>query len=332
MTFLIEATALTAVIALLVVATAFFLVGSPAPLTKGCDVFGFATPEGMASASVAPPLKRYPARDGTELAYRFYDSAGERLLIFLHGSSYHGAAYHTLASWISGSGAAKVVLPNLRGHFQSGRRRGDVDYIGQLEDDLVDLIRLLRHEGRQGPIVLAGHSSGGGLAIRFAGGRHDVAIARYLLLAPIILGSPSIRGGTAGGWSNVHWRRLVGLIALNILGVHGFNALPLVEFSKPEHFWDGTETLAYSYRLNVSYHPRHPYPRDMRALEDKALILIGENDEAIDASVLAAAFASHAPQSRVVALPHVNHFGVFKDQIALATITEWLDRRGSTDS
>jgi hypothetical protein len=35
-----------------------------------------------------------------------------------------------------------VVLPNMRGHFFSGRRRGDIEYIGQYEDDIVDLIRL----------------------------------------------------------------------------------------------------------------------------------------------------------------------------------------------
>jgi non-heme chloroperoxidase len=31
-----------------------------------------------------------------------------------------------------------VYAPDLRGHGSSGRR-GDIDYIGQLDDDLVDL-------------------------------------------------------------------------------------------------------------------------------------------------------------------------------------------------
>jgi len=62
------------------------------------------------------------------------------------------------------------VLPNMRGHYQSGRHRVDVDYIGQMEDDMADLIRHLREQRLNGPITLGGHSSGGGFAIRFAGG------------------------------------------------------------------------------------------------------------------------------------------------------------------
>jgi hypothetical protein len=28
-----------------------------------------------------------------------------------------------------------------------------------------------------------------------------------------------------------------------MLGIHGYNGLPIVEFNKPEQYWDGTETL-----------------------------------------------------------------------------------------
>lgn len=180
--------------------TAFRLIASSPPkIKKPRDIFGFASLHAREIDTDIPTLKRYTARDGEELAYRSYDSSSERFLIFVHGSSYHGAAYHALASSISMSGAAKVILPNLRGHFQSGRRRGDVDYIGQLEDDLMDLIQFLRHEGLQGPITLGGHSSGGGLSIRFAGGAHDGIVSNFLLLSPVIPASLAVRDGTAGG-------------------------------------------------------------------------------------------------------------------------------------
>jgi non-heme chloroperoxidase len=169
------------------------------------------------------------------------------------------------------SGAAKVILPNLRGHYQSGRRRGDVDYIGQFEDDLIDLIEFLRRKGLTGPVTLGGHSSGGGLAIRFAGGGHQNIVSRFLLLAPIIPVSPAVRDGSAGGWSRLNMRRLSGLLMLNAVGIHGFDGLSVIEFNKPEKFWDGTETLSYSHRLNASYHPRYRYSEDVRALDDKAL-------------------------------------------------------------
>jgi hypothetical protein len=115
------------------------------------DVFGFASLQ-TNPQSAPPSLTRYAARDGEQLAYRFYDSTSDQILIFVHGSSYHGASYHALASMISSSGVSKVVLPNLRGHFQSGRRRGDVDYVGQLEDDIADLVQCLRKRNLQGRI------------------------------------------------------------------------------------------------------------------------------------------------------------------------------------
>jgi non-heme chloroperoxidase len=166
---------------LLGTATALWLVASPPPpMAKPRDVFDFASLRRTLTEIDLPSLRRFPARDGEELAYRIYDSKAERVLIFIHGSSYHGAGYHALAASLSLGGAAKVVLPNLRGHYQSGRRRGDIDYIGQLEDDLFDLMQFLRAEGLGGPITLGGHSSGGGLAIRFAGGAHARAVSSYL--------------------------------------------------------------------------------------------------------------------------------------------------------
>ena len=301
-----------------------FVASPPPPISNPRDVFGFESIKASTPVTDVPLLRRYPARDGEELAYRLYESTSDRVLIFIHGSSYHGGGYHALAAAISQSGAAKVVLPNLRGHFQSGRRRGDVDYVGQLEDDLVDLIAFLRREGLRGAITLGGHSSGGGLVIRFAGGAHDGAVSSFLMLSPIIPTSPAVRAGTAGGWANLHMRRLYGLLALNAIGIRGFNALPIVEFNKPPKYWDGTETLAYSYRLNTSYHPRYRYGNDIRAMGDKALVLVGAEDEAVDPEALRAVFAESAPRAQVMVLPRVNHFGVFSDAAALNAMTDWL--------
>jgi non-heme chloroperoxidase len=198
-----------------------------------------------------------------------------------------------------------------------------VDYVGQLEDDLADLIKFLRGQQLDGPVTLGGHSSGGGLVIRFAGGGHE-GVSSYLMLAPIIPTSPAVKGGTAGGWANLHMQRLYGLLALNAVGIRGFNALPVVEFNKPAKYWDGTETLAYSYRLNVSYHPRFRYQNDLRALGDNALVMVGADDQAIDAQALRTIVAENAPRATMTILPQVNHFGIFSDPKSLAAIADWL--------
>jgi non-heme chloroperoxidase len=287
------------------------------------DVFDFAalraTPE-----AVLPPLLRYEARDGEQLAYRFYDSTADQILIFVHGSSYHGSSYHDLASAVSSSGTAKVVLPNLRGHFQSGRHRGDVQYIGQLEDDIADRIARLRSQGLNGPIVLGGHSSGGGFAIRFAGGAHASLVSRFLVLSPAIPTSPTLRDGSAGGWARVHLRRLIGLQLMNVFGIRRFNGLPVIEFNKPARFLDGTETLSYSYRLNASYHPRNNYMADVRRLTDNAMIFIGEKDEAIDAQRLKALLDRKSPATPITILADVNHFEIFTSGAVHGVLIDWL--------
>lgn len=308
------------------VVSAFVLIASSPPrIGNARDVFGFASFRPI-SAVELPALQRYTARDGEELAYRLYESSANRILIFMHGSSYHGGGYHALASAISVGGGAKVVLPNLRGHYMSGRRHGDVGYIGQLEDDIADLVQFLRDQGLRGEIVLGGHSSGAGLAIRFAGGDHAGMVTNYVLLSPIIPTSPAVRGGTAGGWASLHAKRLYGLLFMNALGIHGFDDLPIIEFNKPAAFWDGTETLSYSHRLNASYHPRFRYAEDVRALGDKALVMVGADDEAVDPEALRSVFADNAPGSPVNILPQVKHFQIFTDPNLVRMITERLAR------
>jgi non-heme chloroperoxidase len=306
-------------------ATALCLIATPEPpIGPPRDVFDFAAHRRPFPENELPPLQRYRARDGEDLAYRLYESAARRVLIFIHGSSYHSGGYHRLAAFLSTSDIATVVTPNLRGHYQSGRRRGDVDYIGQFEDDVADLIGVLRAQKLAGPITLGGHSSGGGLVIRFAGGRHAEKVANYVPLAPILPRSASLKGGDSGGWAVLHWKRLIGLIALNVVGIRGFNGMPVVAFNKPEQFWDGTETLSYSHRLNLSYHPRDKGLADLRSLGARALVLIGEKDEAIDAQALRTLIAANSPATEMRILPGISHFGIFQEQAALETIAAWL--------
>ncbi|MFM0393034.1 alpha/beta fold hydrolase [Paraburkholderia phytofirmans] len=221
-------------------------------------------------------------------------------------------------------------MPNLRGHYQSGRHRGDVDYIGQLEDDIADLIDQLRRQNFHGPVVLGGHSSGGGFGIRFAGGRHAHLVSRFLLLSPVIPRSDTIRQRSAGGWAHLHMRRIIGLALLNAFGIRGFNALPVIEFNKPVRFWDGTETLTYSYRLNTSYHPRGRFVADVRKLTERSAIFIGELDEAVDAQCLARMIKRESPATALEVLAGMDHFGVFTDTAVHEMIIEWIAQRAST--
>jgi non-heme chloroperoxidase len=329
LTILFAVAVFLAVIASIVCVAVAMVATTPRSMPEEKDVFGFAALQATPDSDL-PPLLRYRARDGEHLAYRFYDSTADQILIFVHGSSYHGKSYHGLASEMSSSGAAKVILPNLRGHFQSGRHRGDVEYVGQLEDDIADLIAELRKQQFHGPIVLGGHSSGGGFVVRFAGGAHAHLVSRFLMSSPVIPTSSTLREGSASGWAQLHMRRLIGLIVLNALGIRGFNALRVIEFNKPARFWDGTETLSYSYRLNVSYHPRARYIADVRKLTHNSAIFIGEHDEAVDAQRLQKLINREAPSTLFNILSNTNHFGIFTSATAHNMLVEWLTQRTET--
>ena len=85
--------------------------------------------------SGAPELQRFTARDGTPLAYRHYPAESDKVVILFHGSGYHSRYLLSLAGFISSEGLAQVYTPDLRGHGLTPKRRGDVDYINQMDDD-----------------------------------------------------------------------------------------------------------------------------------------------------------------------------------------------------
>jgi hypothetical protein len=70
------------------------------------------------------------------------------------------------------------------GAWQVRRSPGDVDYIGQLEDDVADVIAAIRARRPAARIVLLGHSAGGGLLVRYAGGGRGPAPTATCFLRP----------------------------------------------------------------------------------------------------------------------------------------------------
>lgn len=119
--------------------------------------------------SSMPPLSRFSARDGTELAYRHYPARGPstgKIAILVHGSSGSSVAVHALADALAARGV-ETYAPDIRGHGGSGSR-GDIGFIGQLENDMADLVALVRKTSPTDPLTLLGHSSGGGFALRIA--------------------------------------------------------------------------------------------------------------------------------------------------------------------
>src|SRR6202161_575504 len=139
-----------------------------------------------------PAVQTYPARDGTKLGYRVYEGGGAQAVVLIHGSSDDGAALHPLAKALRDAGAS-VYVPVLRGHGHFGRS-GDIDHIGQLEDDLADFVAVLRPLHRGASFSLIGFSPGGGFVLRVMATPQETLFDRFIMISPALPpGSPTIR-------------------------------------------------------------------------------------------------------------------------------------------
>ena len=133
-----------------------------------------------------PPLEYFQARDGSRLGYRHYaarEPTTGRVAVLVHGSSGSGLAVHPLAKSLAARGVESFA-PDIRGHGASGMR-GDIGYIGQLENDMADFVNG-QDDRPSAPLTLVGHSSGGAFALRVAGSSIQNLFTRTMLLSPYL--------------------------------------------------------------------------------------------------------------------------------------------------
>jgi non-heme chloroperoxidase len=271
-----------------------------------------------------PEPSTYATRDGGTLPVRYYPAETDLVLVLLHGSGYHSRYLFPLAREVSAAGVAQVYTPDLRGHGVSPVRRGDIDYTDQLEDDLADLVAHIRERTPTARIIIGGHSSGGGLALRFAGSQYGDQAAGYLLLAPFLKHDAPTTRTDAGGWARPRVGRIVGLSVLNGFGVTAWDDSIVIEFDMPEEVRDGTETLAYTHRLNTGFAPRS-FDLELAAIDVPLLVLVGADDEAFVAEAFPATIKEHAPDAVVKIVPDTSHMGIVVGEASAPTVIAWFE-------
>ena len=252
-----------------------------------------------------PPLSEFTARDGTKLTYRAYGSAaatpGGGSVVLIHGSSATSSSMHPMAKALSAVGYPTYAL-DIRGHGGSGHK-GQIAYIGQLEDDLTDFMHAVSPPP---PVTLAGFSSGGGFTVRFAGSSRQDLFQSYLLLAPFLSpDAPTSRPGS-GGWASVGVPRIIALAILNGFGVRTFNSLPVLRFAVSENV-RAILTPEYSYALAMNFGPQRDYLADIRNMHEPFSILIGANDEVYYPDRFADVLKQAGKNTPVTVIPGVDH-------------------------
>lgn len=290
--------------------------GGPKDITPLASVN---TPFDGVDFSGVPLAQRYSARDGTALAWYAYAPASDaastplRRVVLVHGSSSRARSTHVLAQALAAQGFSVAAL-DMRGHGASGPR-GQVAYIGQLEDDVEDFLRAVPHAGQQ---TLMGFSAGGGFALRFAGCARQALFDRYALLSPFLHQDAPTARPDSGGWASVGLPRLIALTLLNRAGITHWNHLTVLRFALDEAS-AANLTPSYSYALAMNFRPQGDYEADIRNARGAVCIVAGQNDELFFADRFADTFAKAGKAVPVTLVPGVGHIGLTLDAAAVRT-------------
>ena len=119
----------------------------------------------------------YKTKDGTRI---FYKDWGQGLpIVFLHGWPLSGDAWDAQMLYFGANGH-RVIAHDRRGHGRSEQTWHGND-INRYADDLSELIETLDLKN----IVLVGHSTGGGEAVRFIGRHGSTRLSRLVLVGAV---------------------------------------------------------------------------------------------------------------------------------------------------
>jgi pimeloyl-ACP methyl ester carboxylesterase len=265
-----------------------------------------------------PKPQTLKARDRAPLNYRLYPGRPDRAVVLVHGSSGTDASMLKLAQALQAAGATVYAI-SLRGHGGSGTANGDVSHMGQLDDDLADLVKGLGLDKPGIRRTLVGFSSGGGFVLRIAGGKQAGLFNSYLAISPYIGQDAPTNKPNSGGWAGVAVPRIIALSLLARAGLPWFEDLPVVHFAtdaKPSN----TRTPVYTFRLAASLELGRDWRGVLARIAAPTEIVIGANDELFNADQFKPMLQPINPRIGVTIVPNETHLGMIADPPATAAI------------
>ena len=302
----------------LTVVIAFDAPTAPPVLAAGNSVPGIA----QWNFAELPKVQSLKARDGAPLNYRVYpgrsDRAPERVVVLVHGSSGTNVSMLKLAQALQAAGATVYAI-SLRGHGGSGTANGDISYLGQLDDDLVDLVKGLALDRPGVRRTLAGFSSGGGFVLRIAGSQHAGLFDDYLAISPYIAQDSPTNKPNSGGWAGVALPRIIALSLLDGLGLPWFQGLPAVHFATDAKASDN-RTPVYSFRLAASLQLGRDWRAVLARITAPTQIVVGASDELFNADRFQPMLQAINPRIGVTVVPNQTHLAMIADPAATSAI------------
>lgn len=226
---------------------------------------------------------KYIARDFTPLQYISFlkKSNYEEAFILVHGIT--AELHHQKAFAEQCKRHADVFLPILRGYDQSPKR-GDIDFIGQYDDDLFDFVHYIENKGYK-KITLIGHSMGCANILRLMKKNPETAF-EYIFVAPFFHPRLPVYHDEATEQSNdrtdvdytVYDKKVMLLMTLYKMNINRFNNRQVAEI--PDEFHHSGR-LSLSFRLLVSRF-LEKIPSDLfDGINNRVSIYVGDQDEVI---------------------------------------------------
>ncbi len=282
-----------------------------------------------------PDRTAYATADRSFPNYRLYEAADPDIaLILLHTAVFDSRVLEPLASGLAAANVAHVFTPDLRGHGPEPERRGDLSFRYQLEDDITHLIDRVETLFSDVEVVVGGHGTGGGVAVRFAARPAGRRADGFLFLAPYLGREAPTTKPAMGGWAEFYGDRIFLLRVVTGFGLEWNQDMTSVEYEIPDDLWDGTETLEHAYRLMVSYTPAED---DLERLADRPMLtVVGTADETAVSDAYDALVGTEDSQT-LEQLEGASHFDLTLTETAIETIETWVDetsfeRRGREGS
>src|SRR3984885_4732391 len=267
-----------------------------------------------------PAVQTLAVSSRSPIAYRAWLPAAAAsppplVVIAIHGSSAQSASIHSLGKALSADGIA-IYAPDIRGHGGTGVR-GDIDYAGELDDDLADFTGMVRGKYPNAKLVLMGFSSGGGYALHIAATPLGKSFARTVLLSPM-LGAFAPTYRQDGNYAKPFIPRIMALALLDRVGIHAFDHLTTLLLAiDPSR----TDILVghYSWLLMRAF-GTHDYAEDIRNDQTPLAVVVGEKDELFYADKFDPTIDAVRPGVPVTIVPALSHTGLTVDASAVPAI------------
>lgn len=264
---------------------------------------------------------KFKVRDGKNIFTYHIPANSDKTIILIHGVKNNASEYLNSAYLLSKKTNSEVFAIDLRGHGKSEGDKGDVDYINQYADDIEDIISQISNK----KVYIAGHSMGGGIAIRLAKTTKNNNIKAFILFAPLLgHNTPTIRTNNSSDNPEIesamklNIAKIIGLKMLNELGIQEKNSLPVLFFNNS----DSTSVTKYTYRANMSMAPED-YLEGLTSINNPFLVVIGDKDEAFDSSKMKAIIEKQK-NGDIKIFSNISHKDIKENSEVFDYIKNWL--------